>query len=48
MIASMLMEHNGNCNIAADTLWYWYRVSLVCANANPVPQKMYTIEVSVI
>ena len=48
MIVTMLMEHNGNCNIAADTLWYWYRASLVCVNANPVPQKMHRIEVSVI
>ena len=42
------MEHNGNSNIAADTPWYWYKVYAVCVNANPVPQKMYRIEVIVI
>ena len=42
------MEHNGNWNIAADTLWYWYVVYPVCVNANSVPRKMYRIKEIVI
>ena len=48
ILLPMFLEHNGNWNIAADTLWYWYRVYPMCVNANPVPQKMYRIEVMVI
>ena len=48
ILVSIFMEHNGNWNIAADTLWYWHVVYPVCVNANPVPQKMYRIEVIVI
>ena len=48
ILVSIFMEHNGNLNIAADALWYWYVVYPVCVNANPVPQKMYRIEVIVI
>ena len=40
---SIFMEHNGNWNIAAVNLWYWYIVYPVCVNANPAPQKMYRI-----
>ena len=48
ILVSIFMEHNDNWYIAASTLWYWYRVYPVCGNANPVPQKMYRIEVIVI
>ena len=48
MLVSMSMEHKGNWNIAADAWWYWYRVYPVCVNVNPVPLKMYWIEVIVI
>ena len=48
ILVSIFMEHNGNWNIAADALWYWYVVYPVCVNANPVPQNMYRIEVIVI
>ena len=44
----MFMEHSGNWNIAANTLWYWYKVYPGCINDNPVPQKIYRIEVIVI
>ena len=36
----MDMEHNDEWNIAADTIWYGYRVYPVCVNANPMPQKL--------
>ena len=48
ILVSIFMEHNGNWNIAADTLWYWYVVYPVCVNANSVPRQMYRIKVIVI
>ena len=48
ILVSIFMEHSGNWNIAADTLWYWYVVYPVCVNANSVPLKMYRFRVIVI
>ena len=35
-------------NIAANILWYQYKVYPTCANVNLVSQKMYRIEVILI